>query len=800
METVRKDQEVELALFSTNSDKKGVTPLAAYSLATAQLEELMTLAEQGHKSLASQEEEEAFSSSGTQAEASKGSSGNGIHFDQQSVFESVDSMRKVEQSGDNALAQELQNELIMLQQQLKQIKLEKQFWEKFSADWEQLNKKGLDYKEYYAAFQKVIADLQSQFKNNPQAEMLLALLSALGASAFNKEKDWHSHTGFGGDLWKFFHGELSDPKAFQSFLKNAMSLLTSLSSQACGGSAIFENALTNGDAAFDTQIRKLILTIDIMTRIVKVLQSSNPKTAMFEMDAILMDIEQLQVNSDVQKSQQQQEQNQVTAANLKDSLKKIEKELKKLSEHHSNGLFGWIEDFFKSIINLIKNLVETVYYGVTGNESKAKEEFKKLETPFKTLFTAVEDIFSGNLEKMKEGFEELITAVVLTMMFGPAGLLLMGSKFGNDVNNMTKLAVDAVQALGEAIIAGVAKAVGDDKTCNDMLKDAKKLGEAMLANPALKVLGDIAMVAIIIASAISGQYWLAAIMVVLFVMSESGLLQKATTAIANSIEKDMGGKNSALAKVIADIIVIVVITILSAGAGAAEAALATGVDAAAAAGEEAASIAADSASNAAKQATEEGVEEGAQTSTTEGPSRAAQIAKRAASMGAFGMGSVLGSSTLAMDILEATGKKDDETLAIILELIQVIVAAITAAVGGVTTLAQSASQLGKSAEEAGVQMTQAASRMTVAGTAVQGVSGIGQGGESIIQAHVNEDLQINRGNVALDQATIRNITAMINQTEQELKQLVDQYQQIIQTAFKVPAELEQAELQAMLQG
>lgn len=800
METVRKDQEVELALFSTSANKKGAFPLAAHSLATAQLEELMTLAEQGHKSLTSQGEHEGFSSAGPQAEASKGSPGNGIHFDKYSVFEETDSMAKIQKSTDNALVQELQNELVMLQQQLKQIKLEEQFWEKFSADWEKFNKKGLDYKQAYAAFQKVVADLEAEFKNDPSMKAQLEKIAMLGAAAYDKEKDWKSHTGFGGDLWKFFHGELSDPKAFQAFVKDFLPLLTEIAAKDCGGNAIFESALTNGDAAFDTQVRKLILTIDIITRIIKVLQSSNPKTAMFEMDVILMDIEQLQINSDVQKSQQQQEQNQVTAANLKDNLKKIEKELKKLTEHNSHGLFGWIEDFFKSIVNLIKNLVETIYYGVTGNESKAKEHLKKLETPFKTLITAFEDILSGNFEKMKEGLEELMTAVVLTMIFGPEGLLLMGSKFGNDVNNMTKLAVDAVQALGEAIIAGFAKAVGDDKICNEMLKDAKKLGEAMLANPALKVLGDIAMVAIIIASAISGQYWLAAIMVVLFVMSESGLLQKATTAIANSIEKDMGGKNSALAKVIADIIVIAAVTILSAGAGAAEAFLATGVDAVAAAGEEAASVAADAASNAAKQGSEEGIEEGAETSTTEGPSRAAQIAKRAASMGAFGMGSVLGSSALSLDILEAIGKKDDETLAIILELIQVIVAAITAAVGGATTLTQSATQLGKSAEEVDVQMTQGASRIAVAGSAVAGVSGMGQGGEAIIQAKVNEDLQINRGNAALDQATIKNITAEINQTEQELKQLVDQYQQIIQTAFKVPAELEQAELQAMLQG
>lgn len=797
METIRKNQEEELALYTTSSQKKDAPPVQVYSLATMELEkhlkELMVLAEESREKTDSPDKRGDVSS----AAASKGTStDSGIHFNNQSIFQAAGAMQKVEKSQNGALAQELQNELIMLQQQLQQLKIEKTFFDKFIADWDAMTKKGANYKDAYAAFQKVVADLEAQLKDDPDAEALLRLISILGGGAYNSEKDWHSHTGVGGDIWKFFHGELSDPKAFQGFLKDFMGYLTDLAAKACGGKTIFESAMTNGDAAFAAQIRKLVLTIDIITRIIKVLDSSNPKTAMFEMDTILMDIEQLQINSDVQKSQQQQEQNQKTSENLQHNLKKIEKALKKLAHHHS-GLFGWIEDLFKSIGKLLENIGKAIYYGMTGNEEKAKAAAKQLETPFKTLATAFKDLFNGHF---KEGFELLLTAVVLSMMFGVVGLALMGSKFGKDVNDMSKLAVDAVEALGEAIAAGVAKAAGDDKTCKDLLDKAKKLGEDMLANPALKVLGDIAMVAIIIASAISGQYWLAAIMVVLFVASETGLLNKATTAIANSIEKDMGGKNSALAKVIADIIVIAVVTILSAGAGAAEAALATGADAAAAAGEEMVDMAANTASNAAEDATEEGVEEGAETSSTEGPSRAAQIAKRAASMGAFGMGSVLGSSTLALDILEATHKKDDETLAIILELIQVVVAAITAAVGGVSTLSQSATQLGRSAEEAGAQMSQVASRTAIGGTAVQGVSGAAQGGESIIQARLNEVLQTYKGNAALDQATINNITTEINQTEQELKQLVDQYQKIIQTAFKVPAELENGEVQAMLQG
>lgn len=771
METIRKNQEEELALYTASSQKKDAPPVQVYSLATMELEkhlrEFMFLAEESREETDSSDKKgEGFSKA-----ASKGTStDSGIHFNKQSVFQAAGVMQKVKKSQNNALAQELKKELTVLQKQLQhfqkienQIENNRQEFDKFVASWKVLHDSDTYYVDDYNAFQKVVADLMSKLKDDPSAKRLLKQFAIDAKSKFNQEYTWDHHSV----AWRFFHGQLSDPMAIQNYINYIIKdYLTGYAEKAYGGKAIFESMMTNDNAAFAAQIRKLVLTIDIITRIIKVLDSSNPKTAMFEMDMILMDIEQLQINSNVQKSQQQQEQKQKISENLQYNLKKMEESQKKLT-HHDSGILGWFKHLFESIAKLFENIGKAIYYGVTGDEEKAKaaaqEAGKAVAKPF---------------EELKTAFEDLV-----------------------------KLVVDAVEALGEAIAAGLAKAVGDEKTCKDMLDKAKKLGEDILANSALKMLGDIAMVAIIIASAVSGQFWLAAIMVLLFVASESGLLQKATTEIANSIEKAMGGKNSALAKVIADGIVIAAVTIASVGAGAAEASLSAGADAAATAGEEAADMAANAVSNAAEDATEQGIEdateqgieEGAETSSTERPS-AAQIAKRAASMGAFGMGSVLGSSTLALDILEAIHKKDSKTLAILLELIQVITAAITAAVGGVSTLSQSAARLGKTAEEAGTQLSQVASRTAVGGTAVQGVSEAAQGGESIIQARLNEILQTYKGNASLDQATINNITTEINQTEQELKHLIDQYQKIIQTAFKVPAELENGEVQAMLQG
>jgi len=57
-----------------------------------------------------------------------------------------------------------------------------------------------------------------------------------------------------------------------------------------------------------------------------------------------------------------------------------------------------------------------------------------------------------------------------------------------------------------------------------------------------------------------------------------------------------------------------------------------------------------------------------------------------------------------------------------------------------------------------------------------------------------------RANVALDEATQTNTTAMINQTSEELKQIVKGYEEIIATAFQTPGEVANAELQALIQA
>lgn len=807
MEVIKKSREEEHSTTHTATQGVKQTPsLAVLGVTSSQLEALLQVSEREHQGLVSEDNKEAHteaepSSSGTQLAQS---SGDGkVQFTQKSIFEAAGQMSKLQTETNNSLENELKNELAIMQAQLEAMQAVEQFWEKFGPAWKKFEENPSDYDD----FEKVIQALEAEYSNDPTMEALLKSIESQGTSANNNEKDWEGHTGFAGWWWKLFHGVLSDPHYFKNFAESVNDQLQSIAQQSVGNPELFANALLNGESTFQAKIRQLFETIEIIMDIVKILEGSkgNSQTAMFDMEALLMDLEQLQINTNTQKSQQQQQISQQTAKNIQHNLNKIQDALKKAAEHHSGGLFGWIKDFFMSIGKLFEDIGKAVYYAASGQEDKAKEAFDDLTKGFQTFGKAFADIFNGNF---KQGFEELFAAALLTMILGPMGVSLLGTKFGEDMKDMAALVTDVVQAFAQLLIAGALAAFGDKTDASNLMESDKKLGEEMLANPALKTLGDIAMVAIMAAAAASGQYWLAGIMVVLFVMSESGLMQKMTDAIASSIESDMGGKNSALAKILADVIVIVMITVLSAGAGAAEAALATTVDSAAAVAEEEGIEMVEMAGRqAADEAIDEGVDEGSNAANSAAKeagekqaSRGIQIAKRAASMGSFGLGSTLGSSTIALDILKDTNKKNSEVLAIILELVQVIVAAVTASIGGFSTMTQSLSNTARATEKTAAQLTQFASRVQVAGTGVAAVSGAAQGGETIIQGQTQKKLSKYQANVELDEATQNVTDQMIKQTGEELKQLVKGYEELIATAFKTPAEVANAELQALIQG
>ncbi len=704
-----------------------------------------------------------------------------VEFTQQSIFNAAGDMCQMQTDANDSLEQELENQIAIMQAQVEAMEAAAEWWAEFGPAWEEYE----DDPSNYDAFMQVMDLLEQEYSDDPETEAQLQEIQDQGTDEYNKEQTWKSQSGW----HHFWHGQLDDPDYFENYSESVQGTLQDYAEEAVGSPVLFQEALANGETAFQTQINQMLLCIQVLMNIVDILEgtSTNAQTAMFDMEALLMDLEQLQINTNTQQSQQQQEVSQKIADNLQYNLEQIQEQLKQ--SQHSGGLFGCVKDFFKSVTKLFEDIGETVYYAATGNEEKAKNTFDDLTQGFQIFGEAFKDIFTGDF---KEGFEELFTATLLTMLFGPAGIALLGTQFGQDIQNFASLAIDAEQAFFQLLGAGVLAAVGDKSDASKLMESDKKLGEDMLANPALKTITDLAMVAIIAAMALTGNELVAGIMLALFVASESGLMEKGTEKLADAI----GGPDSAVAKIIADVIVITAVTILTAGAGAAEAAFSTAADSAVAAGEEVAS----ELTNVAAEEADEAIAQTSKEATEQTSSRGTRIAKRAASVGAFGFGTTLGSSSLALDILEATKKKDSEALAIILELVQVIVAAVTASIGGFSVMTESVGNTARSAEEGASNLTQFASRLAVGANGIAAVSGAAQGGETIIMGKNEKVLAKYRANVALDEATQTNTTAMINQTSEELKQIVKGYEEIIATAFQTPGEVANAELQALIQA
>ncbi|QVL56655.1 MAG: hypothetical protein KFB93_04535 [Simkaniaceae bacterium] len=812
MQAIIKDREEGTATsFSSTQKAKGSSSYAVFGM-TDQLDALLQLGEMTRYSDSFLEDPEneneeivPTKSTATESDASEKSSESSepVKFTEKAIFEAAGEMSRMEKDTNESLEDELENQIAIMQAQVEAMQSAADWWATFGPAWENyqdlLADPNSSNEDLYEAFNEVIDSLEIEYADDPDTEAQLEQIQSQGTHEYNKEESWEDNGGWD----HFWGGHLGDPDYFRKYCESVNPTLEALAEGAVGSPVMFQEALANGQEAFEAQIEQMLLCIQILMDIVNILQgsSANAQTAMFDMEALMMDLEQLQINTNTQQSMQQQEISQNVADDLENNLEQIQESLKN-SEHQSGGLFHWTKDFFTSVGKLFEDIGETTYWAVTGDESKAKNGFEELTKGYQMVGVAFKDLFTGDI---KQGFEVLFAAALLTMLMGPEGIALLGTEFGQDMIELSTLAIDLEQAYYELIGAGVLAAVGDESGAKKVMESEKKLGLEILANPALETVTQVAMLAIIVAMAATGNELVAGIMLALFIASTTGWMQEGTDKLADATGS----------QILADVIVIAAVTLLTAGAGAAEATFSTVAETTAAAGEEAAEAAfstvaettaaagEESAAELANLAAEETEEITTQTSeeaTKKTSSRGARIAKRSAAVGAFGFGSTLGSSSLALDILEATNKKNSKALAIILELTQVIIAAVTASIGGFTVMTESVGNTARSAEESAAQLTQFASRVTAGATAVGAVSSAAQGGETIIMGKNAMKLSKYRANVSLDEATQTNVDAMIKQTSEELKMIIKAYEEIVATAFQTPAEIADAELKALIQG
>ncbi len=685
------------------------------------------------------------------------------------IAKSAEMMSILQNKAQNSLSTELKQEEEVLQQELVAAQKQEALWENFAKDWK-------DYQDNpdNENFQKLMTDLEDIYGKDSTEGKKAETEAGKAQSAWDKEQHWKNESGWD----RFKSGQWWDPDDWSDFKDDNDGSVAQLVGTAASTPGMFSLTIDNMTQMVKNRVTDLTLQIQFLEIIINIIGGGG--SAVVQMQALMNVMMQMGVANNQQSTSRNQIMNNANIIQMTGQETKIDKELKKIhdSEHHS-GLFGFIEDFFKAIAKIFTDPMSIIQ----GIEDMGKN----IGAAFKKGFW--------------KGMEALVVDVVLTYMTGGANLLFMGTEFGKDMQNMVKLVVDTVAATVMTVIDSFHALIdvmkGDSSaTCVEDLKSAGSIWKSVIENPELQTVLQIVMVVMIVAACLTGQFYLAAFMTVLFVLSASG----AITDMTNAIAKSLG--NSAVDKVIADVITIVIITVCSLGVGAAgaigEVAADEVVDAAATAAKEAASSAADSAANTGEAIADETVDgtvnaadntaqEATKTISEKIQTALKQFAKalikpRALSSAVSGLGSSIMDTNFGYDIADASlSKKDKEKYAKWIALAVDIVGAILAAGGGMAMASQGAAgidnaissgvkrimpKLAEAAESNSAMLTELASTMQKAALMVGGAGSIANGAFKIDQGEMYKKLEelmasMNELNVSSDDLTrgMQNLTS-----------------------------------------
>lgn len=712
------------------------------------------------------------------------------------IAESAEMMSLLQNKAQDSLATELQQEQKVLEDELQAAQKEEQLWENFAKDWK-------DYQENpnNANFQKLMTDLEGIYGKDSAKGKEAAAEAAKAQNAWNKEQHWKHESGWD----RFKSGQWWDPDDWSDFKDGADGAVEQLVGTAASTPGMFSLAIDNMTQMVKNRVTDLTLQIQFIEIIIEIIGGGG--SAVVQMQALMNVMMQMGVANNQQSTSRNQIMNNANIIQMTAQETKIDKQLKKIhdSEHH-HGLFGFIEDFFKAIVKIITDPMSIIH----GIEDMGKD----IGAAFKKGFW--------------KGMEALVVDVVLTYMTGGANLLFMGTQFGKDMQNMVKLVVDTVAALVMTVVecfhALVDVMKGESSaTCIDDMKKAGDVWKTVIENPELQTVLQIVMVVMIVAACLTGQFYLAAFMTVLFVLSASGALTDMTNAIAKSLG------NSAVDKVIADVITIVIVTVCSLGVGAlgaiGEVAADEVVDAAATAAKEAANSAADSAANTGEAIADETVDgaanavDNAAGNAEKQASKLSQVLKllrspRALSSAVSGLGSSIMDTNFGFDIADATlSKKDKEKYAKWIALAVDIVGAILAAGGGMAMAAQGAAgvdnaissgaksimpKITEALENNSAMLAELASSMQKAGLMVGGAASIANGAFKIDQGEMYKKLEelmasMNELNVSSD-----DLTSGMQHLTSEFQTLTKEQGAINKNAYQAAASGLEGEIRSLL--
>ena len=702
------------------------------------------------------------------------------------IAKSAELMSVLQNKAQNSLSSELEKEQQVLQAELKAAQNQEKLWEKFCQDWSNYQKD-----PSCDNFDKLMEDIERIYGADSSEGRSAASEKAAADKANADEQHWKHESGWD----RFKSGQWWDPDDWEDFRNGANSAVEKIVGVAVSTPGMFSLVLDNMSQMVKNRVQDLTLQIQFLEIIISISQGGG--NAVVQMQALMNVMMKMGTANNEQSTSRNQMLNNFNIMSLTQQENKIQKQIDKIhkSEHHS-GFLGFFEDIGKAIGSFFSNpakFFESLGEGIANEVESIVKDFKE--------------------GKILQGIEAIVTDVVLTELTGGADILLAGTQLGQDMRNMVKLVVDTVGAVLVTAVELV-HALIDCKDSTAAIADLSKAGDVwktVIQNPELQFVLQVVMVAVIIAACLSGQFYLAAFMTVLFVLSASGAL----TDMTNAIAKSMG--NSAAAKVWADVITIVIVTVCSLGVGAAgaigEVAADEAVDAAANAAKQAADTVADSAANtgeALADGTVNGVEstadETAQSMSEKLKTALKQFAKgllkpRAGYAALSGAGTSIMDTNFGFDIANAAIKdpKERAKWAKWIALMVDIIGAVMAAGGGIGMAAQGAAgmdqaitsgaksfmpKVASAIENNAASITDFANTMQRVALSVGGIAGMENGAFQIDIGEMKKKLQdlmaaMNELNVSSDDLTrgMQNLTSqykMLNKEEGEINRNVYQ--------------------------
>ena len=425
----------------------------------------------------------------------------------------------------------------------------------------------------YVNFEDLMDSLIDYCKQDPKklgdAASYFKMLKDQAKGAYKEEKKWEKM-----NPWqRFWSGKWNDPQAWSNFVGQVDIWSEIMDKGLITNPQLLQDLKNNMYKAFDRLLEGLKGNLKNLERIEEALQQKG--SALFALADIMTQLTQAAAQNSGNEIKRK---GVVSKANLKElekNYKKITEDINKEIENkkRAHSFFGAICNFFSSVVNDIAKIVHAGGLICTGHEAEGWKELGEatgLGYLVESAIKLLEDVCNGKWNQiggdLKDFGEEFATASLALLCGGVVGLMANGAgskdsdkqegawikgtgSFHGDAKGLVDMGFHALVMLLEVSLVALANIgslglINADKSMRKeelkILKDAGKNGEDIITNPEFKLVMDLAMIAMTVATAWSGGLLSAGVMAVMFLLQEqipgtdTSVLQMATDGLTKA--------------------------------------------------------------------------------------------------------------------------------------------------------------------------------------------------------------------------------------------------------------------------